>query len=79
MNTINWTKSTVSDTFRTQRFGNLMADTTQGEVYPDTDGTWSGWYTNHSDSSKTKFRLGFGNKAAAVRWANAQLRANGVK
>jgi hypothetical protein len=77
--TIKWTKSTVSDTYRTEKFGNMMCDTIQGEVDQSSDGTWCGWFTNHSDRSKTEFRLDFKSKGAATRWVNAKLRQRGVK
>ena len=79
MTSIKWTKSTVSESYRTQRFGNLMSDTTQGEVDQSSDGTWCGWFTNHSNRQLTQFRLGFASKGAATRWVNAKLHENGVK
>lgn len=67
-------------TFRTVKYGNILADTVQGEVHQDTDdGTWSGWMTNYSNSRRTSFKLGMGSKSAATRWVNSQLREHGVK
>lgn len=66
-------------TFRTIKYGNMMCDTVQGEVNQSDSGEWSGWFTNHSNSSRSEFKLGFGNKGAATRWVNAQLKSFGVK
>jgi len=76
---IKYTKSNVSDAYRTIEYGNLLADTVQGEVYPDDDGKWVGWFTNWSDPHKSEFKFGFGSRAAASRWVNSRLRARGVK
>jgi hypothetical protein len=79
MTTIKWTQSTVCNkTYRTQKFGNMLCDTIQGEVYVNDDGIWAGWFTNHSNSDRTEFRLGFASKGAAVKWVNAKLRGWGV-
>lgn len=64
-------------TYRTIKYGNLLSDTIQGEVYYS-DGEWHGWYMNHSDSRLTKFRFGFKSRAAAARWVNRHLRLAGV-
>ena len=77
---IKYTKSPIDEKiFRTIKYGNVMSDTVQGEVDQSSDGTWCGWMTNHSDRSKTEFRLGFGSRAAAARWVNQKLRMYGVK
>ena len=69
---------TTRPTYRTPKYGNLMSDTFQGEVYQCDDNTWSGWFTNLSDSNSyahpTQFRLGFATKSAATRWVNNKLR-----
>lgn len=76
---IKWTKSNISDSWRTQKFGNLLSDTYQGSVDPSDDGTWSGWMMNLSRSGQSKFRLGFKSRGAATRWTNARLHEVGVK
>lgn len=77
---IKWEKSTVAPrpTYRTQKFGNMLSDTIQGEVSQSSDGTWSGWFTNHSNSQYTKFEF-FDTKYAATKWVNRKLREWGVK
>lgn len=71
---IEWTKSTVSDHWRTEKFGNLLSDTFQGDVYPNSLGTWSGWLMNWSDSGKSQCRFDFISKRAAIRWINKLLK-----
>lgn len=71
---IEWTKSTVSESYRTQKFGNLLSDTFQGDVYPNSNDAWSGWLMNWSDSGKSQYRFDFISKRAAVRWVNKKLR-----
>lgn len=69
---------TTTPTFRTHKYGNLLSDTFQGEVYQSGNGTWAGWFTNLSDANSycnpTDYRLGFATKAAATRWVNSKLR-----
>lgn len=78
--TIKYIQSKVSErpTFRTEKFGNLLSDTYQAQVEQSTDGTWSGWLFNWSNKSCSEFRLGFGSKGAATRWANEKLKGVGV-
>lgn len=66
-------------TFRTPKYGNLLADTIQGSIDQGSDGEWAAWLDNLSDRRKSKFRLGFRSRAAAARWLNAQLRDAGIK
>lgn len=72
---LKWTESTViKNTYRTQKIGNLLRDTKQGEVnYCEEGNFWSGWVTNHSDHSKTIFKLGFSSKAAAQNWVRKEI------
>lgn len=76
---IKWAKSTVSvrPTWQTQKFGNLLSDTYQGEVHQDSDG-WNGWVMNWSNNSKTIFKFRLASKQAAIRWVNNELRKMGV-
>jgi hypothetical protein len=72
---IKWTKSTISESYRTQKFGNLLSDTYQGSVDLNEDtGRWSGWFMDWSNAEYNKFRLNFASKRAAIRWVNARLR-----
>ena len=80
MGYIKYQQSKVNpNAYRTQTFGNLLSDTIQGMVDKDSDGEWSGWFMNHSDNSKSEFKLGFGSRAAAARWVNKRLRDYGVR
>ena len=79
MTKIKWEQSTVREgVYRTQRFGNLLSDTIQGEVDRGDDGTWNGWLFNWSNSTRNEFRLGFASKRAAVRWVNGKLKGWGA-
>lgn len=77
---IKYTKSTVAvrPTFRTEKFGNLLSDTYQGEVNQSPRNDWTGWLTNYSDPYKSEFKLGFKSKAAATKWVNEKLAEVGV-
>jgi hypothetical protein len=80
MDKITYTESKINkNIYRTERFGNLLSDTYQGEVDLDRDGTWSAWFFNHSDRHRTEFRLGFKTRAAAARWVNNKLRERGIR
>lgn len=72
---MNWDR----ETYRTPKYGNLLADSVQGTVDRSGDGTWCGWFDNYSNKSRSEFRLGFGSRAAAARWVNNKLREAGVK
>lgn len=78
---IKYVQSTVSSrpTFRTEKFGNLLSDTYQGEVDQARDGTWEGWMFNWSSKDRTEFKLGLKSKTAATRWVNSKLREVGVE
>lgn len=69
---------TITPTYRTPKYGNLLSDTFRGEVHQNDDDTWSGWFMNLSDSNSysnpTQFRLNFASKGAATRWVNNLLR-----
>lgn len=68
--------------YRTNRFVSLIGDTFSGQVdssiYTGTR-EWSGWFFNHSNKTKTEFRLGFKSKGAATRWVNRKLREYGLE
>jgi hypothetical protein len=76
---ITWKKNGSLNSWYTQRFGNLLSDTFQGNVSLMDDGTWDAWVINLSTSGKGKFRLGFRAKAPATRWVNAELKRIGVR
>ena len=79
---IKYKQSTVASrpTFRTEKFGNLLSDTYQGEVsQSNEDGTWQGWRLNWSTIGDSVFRFGFKSRGAATRWVNDKLREIGVK
>lgn len=78
---IKYTQSNVASrpTFRTEKFGNLLSDTYQGQVEQGSDELWAGWFFNLSNNSNTKFRLGLKSKGTATRWVNQQLRGVGVR
>lgn len=77
---IKYTKSQVCDnTYRTEKFGNLLSDTYQGQVEQGNDGSWAGWMFNWSNRTKTEFKLGMKSKKAATRWTNTKLREVGVE
>lgn len=52
MKTIIWKKSMVSENWWTVKYGNLLSDTYQGNVYPNSNNKWSGWLLNHSAHEK---------------------------
>lgn len=66
------------NTYRTQRFGNLLSDTYQGEVYLSEENGWCGFFFNWSRKNENKFRLNFKSRSAASRWVNDKLRKVGV-
>ena len=70
----NWSRPT----WVTPKYGNLLADTIQGEVCIDGNDTFSGWFFNWSDSRRNEFRLGFATRGLAPSWVNTKLRAAGV-
>jgi hypothetical protein len=74
MKIIKWTKSTVSEHHRTEKFGNLLSDTYQGDVYSNNDSTWSGWLMNLSQTGGSLYRFDFISKRAAIKWVNSKLR-----
>jgi len=81
MSKITYTQSNVPSrqTFRTQKFSNLLSDTWQGEVYQAEDGTWTGWLLNWSNSHRDNCMFCFKTKKGATRWVNKSLRSVGIK
>lgn len=77
---IKYTKSNVASrpTYRTEKFGNLLSDTWQAEIYQMPEGDWSAWVMNLSNNSHTEFKVGLTSRAAAKRWASKKLREKGV-
>ena len=78
---IKYTQSTVATrpTFRTEKFGNLLSDTYQGEVHQTDSGKWNGWVMNWSRIHDSLFKFEFSSKASATRWTNARLKELGIK
>lgn len=66
-------------TFRTEKFGNLLSDTYQGEVCQSSDGTWNGWLLNYSRNGESEFKLGLRSKKSATRWVNSELKKLGIE